>query len=407
MTVPTHGAQAGGSGVREVARRLLVDERLDRLTTDAVERVLADEPEYARSLVSRSDLHRQMRRTLALALLRLAGDPLPQDLATAATEVGRLRAEQGLPLDALLHSYRIDLRILWTALVNESRTGELSSDERQVAAFLLAWESVEANTTEAAEAYRAALEDKTRSRDALRGRAFERLVSTRGIDAATIRDAAQLLNLPERTPLLVVVGDGIPADGALQVALSARLRARSVPAHFGWVGDTFIGIASLDGREVDGLLDMLSPLTEWRSGAAVVDDLASAALGVDLALTMARTAAAPGLRLLNHNWPAGAVQASGEFGGVLGEEVLGRLLALPPRERSAVLRTLAAYVDGSGSVSEVAKRTHCHRNTVRNRLRQAESLTGLSLARPKDLATLVLAMEWCRGREGNHWASTV
>jgi DNA-binding PucR family transcriptional regulator len=65
-----------------------------------------------------------------------------------------------------------------------------------------------------------------------------------------------------------------------------------------------------------------------------------------------------------------------------------------------VFETLEAYLDGTGSVAEVASLTLRHRNTVRNRLQTVERVTGLSLSKPRDVATIALAMEWRRGPEG-------
>jgi DNA-binding PucR family transcriptional regulator len=80
--------------------------------------------------------------------------------------------------------------------------------------------------------------------------------------------------------------------------------------------------------------------------------------------------------------------------------VLGPLMALPENDRAAVLETLEAFVEGSGSVAEVAAQTFRHRNTVRNRLQTVERVTGLSLSRPRDVAAITLAMAWRRGPVG-------
>lgn len=106
--------------IRLVAGRVL-DTRLDELVHRAVDRLRADEPEYATSEVSRADVIAMMRRTLALT--RAAGRPIPPAIADAAAEAGRVRARQRLPLPALLHAFRIDLRILWEAIIDEGRRG--------------------------------------------------------------------------------------------------------------------------------------------------------------------------------------------------------------------------------------------------------------------------------------------
>ena len=154
---PGHPPGSSQRWIRDVARRLL-DEHLEDLTNLAIARVKADEPEYAQSRVSQSDLRRSMTRTLALALIRVAGDDIPNELQTAASEVGRLRAEQGLPLPALLHSYRIDLQ-LGGGHHPEGRAAGLTPYEDLLESSIVVWEAVEANTAQVVDAYRRAHEE--------------------------------------------------------------------------------------------------------------------------------------------------------------------------------------------------------------------------------------------------------
>jgi DNA-binding PucR family transcriptional regulator len=60
-----------------------------------------------------------------------------------------------------------------------------------------------------------------------------------------------------------------------------------------------------------------------------------------------------------------------------------------PRERAMVSAPDAAH-------SAAAAQLHMHRNTIRNRLRRLEDLTGRSLANPLDLAELHIALECAR-----------
>jgi hypothetical protein len=382
--------------VRTISRRLLA-EQLTELTAIAVDRVNRDEPEYARSLVSHDDLNRSMRRTLALALTRLAGDPIPDELRTAAAEVGRLRAEQGLPLAALLHSYRIDLRILWEAMIREGRAQELVSEEGFLESSILVWEAVEANIAEVVEAYRRAQEDMAKSLDVVRDRAFERLVLAGDGDEAAAREAARRLDLPADAEYLVVVGDDVPVDHAIVVAATARLGARGLASYLGWTGGEFVGVVRLDGRGAEFVLPHLDMLSGWRCGAAVVEGLTAVPRGVRLARAVIAAHAQPGVRLLSADWPAVLVAGNEELARALATTVMAPLLALPDGDRAAVFETLEAYIAGSGSVGDIASQTLRHRNTVRNRLQTVERLTGLSLSRPRDIAVLVLAMAWPGG----------
>jgi hypothetical protein len=226
--------------IKLIAKRLLEDQ-LDELTTRAVSMIQSDEPEYAQSRVSQADLKRSMRRTLALALVRITGEAIPDDLITAAAEVGRLRAEQGLSLSALLHSYRLDLRVLWEAIIREGRADGVAGEQGFLESSILVWEAVEANTSEVVDAYRRAKEDQSRNLDVLRRRAFEKLVLTAELDSAGAKEAAKRLDFPDESRILVLVGDDVPVDHAVVVASVARLRARGLHSYFGWIGDEFVG----------------------------------------------------------------------------------------------------------------------------------------------------------------------
>jgi DNA-binding PucR family transcriptional regulator len=137
----------------------------------------------------------------------------------------------------------------------------------------------------------------------------------------------------------------------------------------------------------------------------VVDGLAAVPRGVRLARAVIPSLTRPGVQLLESDWPSVIVSSNEELARALADQVLGPLLALPENDRTAVFETLEAFVEGAGSVAEIAAQTLRHRNTVRNRLQTVERVTGLSLSRPRDVAAITLAMAWRRGPVGrNDWA---
>ncbi|MFE2140143.1 PucR family transcriptional regulator, partial [Streptomyces sp. NPDC059466] len=79
-------------------------------------------------------------------------------------------------------------------------------------------------------------------------------------------------------------------------------------------------------------------------------------------------------------------------GAARAERVLGPLLRLDPSDRDIMLETLTAWLACDGSAQRAARRLYCHRNTVLNRLRRCEQLTGRSLSRPSDVVELSLAL---------------
>lgn len=401
LDTPKNGAEPAHAGetIAEIARQLRAGS-LDKLAEAATTRLYADEPDYARSMVSHDDLRRSMRRTLALALLRVASDPIPDELLTAASEVGQLRAQQGLALPALLHSYRIDLRILWEAIVNEGQLNGQMPNEWFLTAMTLVSDAVEANTAEVVDAYRRTREDISQRRDVLRRRAFEKLVLVGDADTSAVREAAQRLGVPIDARYLVLAAEGVPLDHAIIVASTARLEARGVRSHIGWIGDELVGIVSLAHKGADDVVALLTPLSGWKCGAAVVDGLAALPRGLRLARAVISSRTVPGVWLLQANWPAALVGSNEELAAALATDVLGPLSVLSEADRAAVFETLDAFIDGSGSVSEMASLTLRHRNTVRNRLSTVERITGLSLSKPRDIASITLAMEWRRGPAG-------
>ncbi|WP_051020461.1 PucR family transcriptional regulator [Nocardia araoensis] len=80
----------------------------------------------------------------------------------------------------------------------------------------------------------------------------------------------------------------------------------------------------------------------------------------------------------------------------LAEAVLGPVLELPGEDRDTLLETLDQWFDCGGSNTEVAQRLNYHRNTIHQRLRRIETLTGRRCADPKSAAELYIALRAIR-----------
>ncbi|WP_103535204.1 CdaR family transcriptional regulator [Streptomyces sp. SM11] len=130
----------------------------------------------------------------------------------------------------------------------------------------------------------------------------------------------------------------------------------------------------------------------------VVGSLAELGTARRLAGTALLTCA-PGTRevvRLDERLPTALLVSRPELSARLLAEVFGPLLALVPAERAVLVGTLEAWLECGGSVGRAAVRLRCHRNTVFNRLRRLERLTGRSLSRPRELVDLVLALDVLR-----------
>ncbi|MFB7263503.1 helix-turn-helix domain-containing protein, partial [Streptomyces nojiriensis] len=110
-----------------------------------------------------------------------------------------------------------------------------------------------------------------------------------------------------------------------------------------------------------------------------------------LALRTAPESEGPRTALLDERLPAALVAAQAELAGRLRQVVLGPVLALPAADRRTLLTTLGTWLACRGSTTDAAQRLYCHRNTVSNRLRRLEQLTGRSLSDPRQVVELALA----------------
>jgi DNA-binding PucR family transcriptional regulator len=69
------------------------------------------------------------------------------------------------------------------------------------------------------------------------------------------------------------------------------------------------------------------------------------------------------------------------------------MVGLPATEGRMLLHTLTTWFATGGNVTESGALLFCHRNTVRNRLRRIEDLSGRSLADPRGIAELYVAAQ--------------
>ena len=84
----------------------------------------ADEGYTAPGVVPQDDLWQSLNENLHDILGAIEDlSERPPDFS-AARRTGRRRAEQRLPLESLLHAYRLGGRVIWEALLEEARTSK-------------------------------------------------------------------------------------------------------------------------------------------------------------------------------------------------------------------------------------------------------------------------------------------
>lgn len=371
------------------AARVLLDD-LPQLTDGLVAVLQEQEPAYRAAVegdatTTWQEVHRSLRHSISSLL-----DPRgARDAARRCTwKIGATRAEQGLPLDALLHAFRLGGSLVWQGLVDE--TSRTAPEDVRLLVHVASdvWNFVDEHCTLVADAYR-----QTERQLAWRRENRVRLLAAALLDGtsriADLPEAAQALDLPEhgRYVVVAVAGGGPTGCSGAQAALAPGVR---VHWHTGVDADHGIVLVE-DGTE---------PVVPEEQAAGVRVGVSSAVEGLS-AVGEARRLADTALSLcpeqggtvrLTEHLPAALVVSSPELGAALAERLLGPLAHLEPADAEVLLDTLATWLACDGSAQRASRRLYCHRNTVLNRLRRYEQLTGRSLSRPTDLIEVSLAL---------------
>ncbi|GAA2588902.1 helix-turn-helix domain-containing protein [Dactylosporangium fulvum] len=383
--------------ISRVARRLLEDGAVDRLQEVSTRRIFEVEPAYAAAGVVIGEVSRATRSTLTLSLARLAGVPAPGSAATAAVDIGRLRADQEIPLAAVQHAFRLDFSVLWPAIVQQARDEQLTDSEALLDGCMQVWSVVESIAEEVADSYRERQRENIDGRADARERAFMELLE-RGAGATAVQmRCGRILGLPQDGTFIVLTGS-LPEDEGLALRrLVSRLAQRRAGGFVGGPLEAISGVLDASAFKPAEIRELLSGLDRGRFGVAEVrGDLGELRRGLHLArvVTESRPAESAGVLYLSDRWLSVLMHSDPVVSSAFVSEVLGPVIELPADVRRQLLDTLSAYVQFDGSIGEIATRKFLHRNTVRKRLDRIETLIGRSLASPADMAKVVTALAW-------------
>ena len=391
MTLPVTDVTSGrvSPELATLGRALLED--VEGITDRLVEAILAEDPSYTASgRPTPEDLRRSCHDNLQRILENLADqrDPASGDPFAAPRSTGHRRAEQGVPLESVLHAYRLGHRTIWEELVAQARGAGGTSLEVLVDAAGGVWELVDTYSSEVARSYRETELQIARHDDRRRDALIDALLDGRGAERAVAADAATALDLPEHGRLCVVVVAG--TEHARQA--TDALAVRGLRSAWRTRADREVGLVGLGRAGPGDVVAALSVLGVARAGVSpAVEGLAEVDAAHRLAAT-ALNAQAQGVVELDAVLPGALLVTAPDLAARLIERSLAPILALPGDERDLLLETLAAWLDCGGSAGQTARRLFCHRNTVLNRLRRVEALTGRSLDRVDHLVEWRLAL---------------
>jgi hypothetical protein len=298
-------------------------------------------------------------------------------------ESAKDRAAEGMPLEDLLHAYRLGGRIGWQAVVaaarEEERPALLTGAERLM-------DYVDSVSAAVAQSYlderqHLVSEEERRLRDL-----FDAIVGGAPLRPG-LRELAETMGFP-LSEAYRPFAETVPGAAAYEHGqMAAALRRRGVLALT--EGDRVSGLAppELDGSlAIDGALVAIADPTPR---AELGDALEEVRLLVDLGRRLGRTGE---LRPEEHVSEL-LLARSPRLASMLRERALGALERHSPRRGSDLLDTLEIFLACQLDRRKAAERLHVHPNTLDYRLRRAEELTGLRLSRPEDLMLVALALK--------------
>ncbi|HKN95958.1 MAG TPA: helix-turn-helix domain-containing protein [Pseudonocardiaceae bacterium] len=367
---------------------------------DALVRTIFEQNPAYRELksVPEDDLRQSCRDNITRVVQMIAGADAP-DIFDAARATGRRRAEQGMPLDDVLRSFRLGGRLVWEALTDEARArGVVDLDALMYVASKL-WEVVDNTSSQVAIAYHTTERLLLRADEQRRATLWEGLLHGRAKDPAFAYEVAGVLGLPvDGRYAVVAVADLADVDRTV-AALGRRLAAARVGVAWQVGAHTVVGLLALGGTGPDAVLELLRDGVPASAGlSGVVSGLAEVDVAYRQATLARRTlpAGQAGVVALAERLPEALLVSSPELAGQLVRSWLAPLLAVPSVERQQLLDTLEMWVVAAGSVRRTAELAHCHRNTVINRMHRIRQIAGRDLTDPAVQVEIGLALRAVR-----------
>ncbi|UYQ61584.1 PucR family transcriptional regulator [Streptomyces peucetius] len=394
------------------AAQVLLDDVVG-LTTTLIGELREQEPAYRAAIeADASEVWQEVHQSLRHNVASLIRPRECRDIARRTSRaIGASRAERGIPLDAVLHAFRIGGAMVWQGLVDETARRHPEDVRLLVHVAADVWNFVDEHCAVVADAYR----------EAERRMAWRRENRLRLTTAALLDGTARITDLPDASALL-----GVPQDGRFVVIAATDPHPHPPGPPVVLPPGTPVVWHSTPEAEL-GIVHLADPRPAADDPAGTREGEAAAPAGpVDPAALAAGLCAGPGVRvgigsavaglaaigegrrlagtalracprtggvvLLDDHLPAAVVVSSPDLGRALAERVLGPLYGIDPADRDLLVDTLTVWLEAEGSAQRAATRLYCHRNTVLNRLRRFEQLTGRSLSRPSDVVEVSLAL---------------
>ncbi|MFI6866886.1 PucR family transcriptional regulator [Nocardia sp. NPDC050406] len=370
-------------------------ERIDDVVAGVAAEIERAEPAYgSQHLVDGAELRRSNQENLEAILRYLAG--YPGGLGTAMPRAtGYRRAEDGVPLPAVLRAYRIGTGVVWNELLAMTENDAAAGRELLDAASDV-WKLVDEYSQALTTGYQDAMAEQLRSDARAHDAALDALL-TGHADGARMWECARTLGLPPSGEFVVVVAITDAAGAKAVPGVGKSLAMLGVASAWRVRVDSYAGIIALTPRFTDDRLR--ATLAERALGRVGISSPYTALTDSPAALRQAELACAatrPGSQeVLRHRDALLPMLLAGspEVAAALVDSVLAPVLALPAHDRDTLLDTARMWFAHDGEVSAVAAALYCHRNTVRFRVNRIAELTGRRLTSPRAATEMQLALQ--------------
>lgn len=344
-------------------------------------------PDYAQPLIPLSEIRQTAHRSFAALLSGLATDDR-SEFQAIATRTGATRARAGVPMASLLTAVRLDFTVLWHELL---RVATPEDSEVLLHHASRVWQFVDDYARAVHHEYQAEERRRTSSESLVVRGLLTELFGQKSPTPARIDSIASGLGTAVDSVFCLAVA-GHNAVHELQGEIAGGEREGLAlftlydddqlilffPTH-DVPGDRYVRLVERLSRLPVGIVAEVRGMAQLRSACTLARELSALAANVeDGAVTPER------------GWPTILRHHLERSGLSLGEEVELALSECGQAERRNIVESVAAYLE-TGSVSEVAARIFCHRNTVTNRLHRFHDITGIDVTVPAQAARLVIS----------------
>lgn len=341
---------------------------------------------YRDGAVSREQIRVHALSSFGYLLGQIAGnDEFKSEVIWTARRLGQDRARAGIPLNNLLTAVRLDFKVFWE--VFRSYAGP-ADRELLVTGVEKIWAAVERYSIEVQTGY---LEEASRLDDRRLSERARLMTAILNSDSPAEEDLHHLAQAIEVDPNsnFVVVAATVQGDQELRIAADS-LTASGHTAYIHSTGHFSLLISDWKGEDTRPLRQLVAHSS--CGIAPVIHEFSGLPRACQLAMEIAGLSASGtgGPAELKDLWLPFLAARLHDAAPELVASVLAGFDTASEAEKERLTEVAWSFAH-SGSITKTASQLYCHRNTVLNRLRRLETLTGHDITVPADATLLLLA----------------